>query len=112
MRLAKNERLASFKKAHEIIAPKLQIFWSARSDDSPLSKLSLTYVKMVLLLLNYTTAVRTGDLTLHLKTFEEFGPFFFALNPLLRPVRPSLRGHDLRFKNPRAWTFIKKHWVV
>ena len=113
--LAKDGRLDSFKKALEILAPKLQILRSAGSDDSPLSKFSMTYVKMVLLLLNYTRAVRTGDWALHLKTLEEFGPFFFALNrssyARFVPVYVAMM-QDLRLKNPRAWTYLEKHWVV
>ncbi len=113
--LAMDGRQDSFKKALEILAPKLQILRSAGSDDSPLSKFSMTYVKMVLLLLNYTRAVRTGDWALHLKTLEEFGPFFFALNrsSYARFVAVYVAMmHDLRLKNPRAWTYLEKHWVV
>ena len=113
--LAKDGRLDSCKKFLEILAPKLQILRSAGSDDSPLSKFSMTYVKMVLLLLNYTRPVRTGDWALHLKTLEEFGPFFFALNrssyARFVPVYVAMM-QDLRLKNPRAWTYLEKHWVV
>ena len=60
-KLAHAGRLDSFKKALKILAPKLQILRSAKSDESPLSKFSMTYVRMVLLLLNYIRALRPGD---------------------------------------------------
>ena len=65
--LAKDERLDSFKNALEILAPQLQILRSAGSYDSPLSKFSIMYIKMVLLLLNYTRAERTRDWALYLR---------------------------------------------
>ena len=113
--LAKDGRLDSFNKALEILAPKLQILRSSGLDDSPLSKFSMTYVKMVLLLLNYIRAVRTGDWALHLKTLDDFGPFFFALNrssyARFVPVYVAMM-QDLRLKNPRVWMYLEKHWVV
>lgn len=84
-------------------------------DGDPMNKFCLTYAKMVLLLLNYIRSVRTGHWLLHIKTLQDFAPFFFALNrSTYGRFVPVYVGtmHRLEKQNPCVWEYLTKHWVV
>lgn len=74
-----------------------------------------TYIKMVLLLLNYLRTVRVGDWLLHLSTLQEFTPFFFALKrssyARFIPIYVSMMLM-LKDENPRVWEYLSTSWVV
>ena len=76
---------------------------------SPMNQFYSTYLNMVLLLLNYIRAVRLGDWLLHLKTLQEFFPFFFTFNrssyACFVPVYISMML-ALKEQNPRGWEYL------
>lgn len=105
-----------FQEALTSLGERLEDLTTAKAGE--MDEFCSTYIKMVLLLLNYLRAVRVGDWLLHLSTLQEFTPFFFALNrssyARFIPVCVSmmLMLMMLKDENPRVWEYFSTSWVV
>jgi len=49
-----------------------------KNKDSPLFVVTRHYMRMVVVILSFINAVRTGDWQLHLLSLEHFNKYFFA----------------------------------
>ena len=112
------------KKAHEDMIhtiESLSILEKMREFDEvvskrPLVKAILQYMQMVLDMMVYIRAVRTGDWALHLAATEAFVKYYFALDKLnyarLIPVYLA-DMKALAQSDPVIWTeFVDGNWVV
>lgn len=109
-----NDRLVTAVKSQEIVE-KMERF-DKEHEKYPLFKVMRQYMRMVMEMLQFIRAVRTGDWTLHLQALQTFAKYFFAhdrLNysrmiPLYLADMESLQRSD-----PEIYAeFLSGNWVV
>ena len=90
--------------------------FDVRRDQHPLFKVTRQYMRMVMEMLQFIRAVRTGDWKLHLQALEVFTKYFFAHDRLnyARMVPLYLAEMDsLPATDPDVFAeFLSGNWVV
>ena len=109
-----HDRLVSTIESQKIIE-KMDVF-DKEKEKSPLFKIVRQYMRMVMEMMTFIRAVRTGDWALHLEALEVFTKYFFAHDMLnyarMIPVYLA-EMHMLEESDPEVYEeFQRGNWVV
>lgn len=109
-----HDRLVSTIESQKIIE-KMDVF-DKEKEKSPLFKVVRQYMRMVMEMMTFIRAVRTGDWALHLEALEVFTKYFFAHDMLnyarMIPVYLA-EMHMLEESDPEIYEeFQRGNWVV